>query len=200
MQQLLCICFLNTNRRTKIFKCIICNNFSFEIICKECQKKYLKPDIKIKNNTVSFYRYDEIEWLVKYKYHRFGDRVFKILAENSFKIFAQNINEKFFVIPVDDKIKKGFSHTAILARSMKNKFLTPLFNSLHSANNVKYAGESLEFRLKNPRNFKYSGPKNIDVILVDDIKTTGTTLNEAKEVLSQYGVNVYLSIVLADLS
>jgi competence protein ComFC len=36
--------------------------------------------------------------------------------------------------------------------------------------------------------------------LVDDIKTTDTTLNEAKEVLKSFGVNVYLSVVLADLS
>jgi competence protein ComFC len=83
---------------------------------------------------------------------------------------------------------------------MKTKYLVPLFNTLHSTNDIKYAGQSLEFRLNSPRNFKYKGPKNIDVILVDDIKTTGTTLNEAKEVLEKFGVNVYLSIVLADLS
>jgi competence protein ComFC len=83
---------------------------------------------------------------------------------------------------------------------MKTTFLTPLFNSLHSTNSVKYAGKSLEFRLNNPRKFRYKGPKNIDVILIDDIKTSGITLNEAKETLKKYGVRVYLSIVLADLS
>lgn len=184
----------------KIFKCLICKNFSFEIICKNCQSEFLKPEIKIKDNIVSFYNYDEIEWLVKFKYHRFGHSIFKILADNSFKIFAKEIRENFFVIPIDDKIEKGFSHTAILANSMKTKFLTPLFNSLYSTNNVKYAGKTFEFRLNNPRNFKYKGKKNIDVILLDDVKTTGTTLNEAKEVLAKFGVNVYLSVVLADLS
>jgi competence protein ComFC len=183
----------------KIFKCIICKNFSFEIICKKCQKEFLKPDFKIKNRVLSFYNYDEIEWLIKFKYHKFGDRIFKVLANNSFKVLARNIKENFFVIPIDDKIKKGYSHTAILANSMNSKFLTPLFNSLYSTNNIKYAGKSLEYRLNNPRNFKYEGPKNIDVILVDDIKTTGTTLNEAKEVLEKFGVNVYLSVVLTDL-
>ena len=65
-------------------------------------------------------------------------------------------------------------------------------------NNINYAGKDLQFRLKNPRNFKYSGQKNIDVILVDDIVTTGSTLNEAKQTLQQYGVNVIFSLVLAD--
>ncbi|GAX88004.1 competence protein ComFC [Lebetimonas natsushimae] len=178
---------------------MICKNFSFEVICKNCQKQFLKPEIKIKDNIVSFYEYEEIEWLIKFKYEKFGDKIFKILANNSFKIFAKTISEKFFVIPIDDNIEKGFSHTAILANSMKTEFLTPIFNSLQSTNKVKYAGKSLEFRLNNPRNFKYKGEEKIDVILVDDIKTTGTTLNEAKEVLSKYGVNVYLSVVLANL-
>ena len=82
---------------------------------------------------------------------------------------------------------------------MKTKFLKPLYNVLHSTNNVQYAGKSLEYRLQNPRNFKYSGKKNIDVILVDDIQTTGITLNEAEEKLKEYGVNVYLKVVLANL-
>ena len=74
-----------------------------------------------------------------------------------------------------------------------------LYSTLHSKSSVKYAGKSLEFRLSNPRNFEYKGPKEIDVILVDDIVTTGTTLNEAKEVLKKYGVNVLFCLVLADL-
>ena len=184
----------------KIFKCIVCKNISFDLICKKCQKDFLKPEVRIKDDVVSFYNYEEIEWLIKYKYHKFGNFIFNILAKNSFAVFAKEIKEHFFVIPIDDRINKGFSHTAILANSMKSNYLTPLFNTLHSTNNIKYAGKSLEFRLNNPRNFKYNGPENIDVILVDDIKTTGTTLNEAKDTLKKEGVSVYLSIVLADLS
>jgi len=121
------------------------------------------------------------------------------LAENSLKKFAMNVNEFFYVIPIDDNVKKGYSHTAILAHSMKTKYLKPLYNVLLSTNNVQYAGKSLEYRLQNPRNFKYTGKKNIDVILVDDLMTTGITLNEAEEKLKEYGVNVYLKVVLANL-
>ncbi|QCT94827.1 ComF family protein [Caminibacter mediatlanticus TB-2] len=180
-----------------IFSCIICNNVSFEIICKNCQKEFLKPEIKFKDNIVSFYEYEEISFLIKYKYEKFGSSVFKILAKNSLKLFVKEFKEKAFVIPIDDKIDKGFSHTAILVKSMKTKYLTPLFFTLHSTNNFQYAGKNLEERLKNPRNFKYIGPKNIDVILVDDITTTGLTLQEAKEVLQHNKVNVLFSVVLA---
>ncbi|WP_456479302.1 ComF family protein [Nautilia sp.] len=116
------------------------------------------------------------------------------------KLFANEIKEKLYIIPIDDKTDKGYSHTAILAHSMETKYLKPLYNSLLAANEVKYAGKPLEFRLKNPRNFIYTGVKSTDVILVDDISTSGLTLQEAKECLSSNGVNVAFSVVLANLS
>jgi len=195
-----CICLLNTEKRRKtIFNCVLCGGYSFNAICKKCQNKYLKPKIRTNSGVVSFYDYESIEHLVKYKYHRFGNRIFKILAQNSFKYLAGGIKEGFYVIPVDDKIKKGFSHTAVLAESMKTEFLTPVYSSLLSSNNVRYAGKSLEFRLKNPRNFEYRGKSGVDVILVDDISTTGLTLKEARECLEKEGVNVALCVVLANL-
>jgi len=179
-----------------IFECLICKEVSFKIICKRCQKEYLKPNLYKKEDIISFYDYDEIEWLIKYKYHKFGSRVFNILAKNSFFEFGKYFNEDVYVIPIDDNIKKGFSHTAILARALNKK---PLYSSLLAKSDVKYAGKSLEFRLKNPRNFNYTGKRNIKAILVDDIKTTGTTLNEAKEVLKKHNVEVLFCMVLANL-
>ena len=169
------------------------------MICSKCQNRYLKPKIRKKDNIFSFYDYETIEHFIKYKYHKFGHRVFKILSHNSVKFFANQLNDNFFIIPVDDRIDKGYSHTAVMANSMKTKYLKPLYNVLHSTNKVRYAGKSLQFRLQNPRNFEYTGSKNIDVILVDDISTTGLTLNEAKECLEKYGVNVALCVVLANL-
>ena len=186
-------------KRKRIFKCIICNEFSLEVICKNCEKELLRPTVNIKDGILSFYNYEEIEFLIKYKYHRFGHRVFKILAK-PFYHFAKEIRESFFIIPIDDNPKKAFSHTAILANNMKSRYLTVLFNSLLATNNVKYAGKTLEFRLNNPKNFIYKGKKNIDAILVDDVVTTKTTLNQAKNVLKKDNVNVVLSIVLANLS
>ncbi|WP_457560226.1 ComF family protein [Caminibacter sp.] len=177
-------------------KCLKCGSFSFRVVCDRCQKEFLKPEIEFKNNILSFYKYEEISFLIKYKYEKFGSRVFWILG-NVLKKFAINFNEKAFVIPINDKIKKGYSHTAILAKCMHTKTLTPLFSVLHSQHEVEYAGKTLEFRLNNPRNFKYTGPKNIYVILVDDVMTTGLTLKEAKDVLKKNGVNVLFSVVLA---
>jgi len=173
---------------------LICEGFSYEVICKKCQKNFLTPTLRFTNGVYSFYDYDEIEFLIKYKYHRFGNRVFKILALNSFKLLK--LQTSFCAIPIDDRPKRGYSHTAILAKYSPFK---PLFSSLHAKNDVEYAGKSLEFRLKNPRDFIYRGKKNIDVVLIDDVTTTGSTLKQAEECLKKNGVNVVFSVVLADL-
>ncbi len=66
-------------------------------------------------------------------------------------------------------------------------------------NRVNYSGRSLQYRLDNPRDFVYKGKSGIDVILVDDIITTGITLQEAQKVLIEKGVNVLFALTLADV-
>jgi competence protein ComFC len=178
--------------------CIICDSFSLTIICKRCQKLLLKPTIKKRDDIISFYQYEEIEILLKYKYHPFGSRVFEILAKNSFREFSKLYTEKLYSIAIDDNVKKGYSHTAILNHSLKSKNITPLYKKLLSKNSISYAGKNLQFRLNNPRDFLYKGRKNIDIILVDDVVTTGTTIKEAKKLLQNYGVNVVFCLVLVD--
>jgi competence protein ComFC len=177
---------------------VICKENSFSVICKRCKSEYLEVKLKKNKNVYSFYDYEVLDIFNEYKYKKRGDLIYKELA-TPLKEFARLFEFEAFVIPIDDT-PRAFSHTAILAKAMKTKFLTPIFNVLKATSNVKYAGKSLEYRLKNPRNFKYKGPKNIDVILVDDIKTTGTTLKEAEEVLAKYNVNVLFSVVLSDKS
>jgi competence protein ComFC len=181
-----------------VIECKVCGKFSFSLICKTCLHTSLKPEIKQKENIISFYDYSQIEDLLLFKYKKFGNSIYRLLADNSFKLFSNYYKEKSFIIPIDDNIKKGFSHTAVLANSLKSKNLIPVYSSLKALSNIKYAGKDLDFRLNNPRNFKYSGEKNISAILVDDIVTTKTTLNEAIEVLNKNQVEVDFCLVLAD--
>ncbi len=190
------IFYSNTNLRIKkIFKCILCGKYSISFICKNC-KKTLRPSFIKKDDVISFYKYEDIEYLIKFKYEKFGNFIFKEFSF-AFYLFSKNFSNKLNIIPIDDKTDKGYSHTAILANAMKKD--KKLYSTLHSKNRVKYAGKSLEYRLNNPRNFEYRGPENIDVILIDDIVTTKITINEAKKVLKTRNVNVLFSLVLADL-
>lgn len=159
-----------------------------------------RRNISHSHSIYSFYKYSEIELLLKTKYSYLGTSIYTILAKNSFSIFAKKFQftNSVYVFGVDDVIKHGYSHTAILARSMKTDILKPVFGSIRAKNSVKYAGKSLDFRLKNPREFQYNFKGGIDAILVDDVITTGTTLQEAKITLEKHGVNVLFSLTIAD--
>jgi competence protein ComFC len=113
--------------------------------------------------------------------------------------FVENAEGDIYIVGVDEYVKSGYAHVALLTHAMHTKTSKPLHASLMAQNRVDYAGKNLQFRLENPRNFKYTGKKNIDVILVDDIITTGITLQEAQKVLIQHDVNVLFALTLADV-
>jgi competence protein ComFC len=126
--------------------------------------------------------------------------VYKILAKNALKEFAKEFDfpDMIYAIPIDDNVDSGYSHTAILVKSLKSKNIKPIYSKFRSENRVTYSGKSLEYRLKNPRGFEYKFKPNIDAILVDDIVTSTTTLNEAKLTLLKAKVNPLFALTLAD--
>jgi len=186
-------------------KCLICNRFSLSLFCLTCQEEHLKPTVtkRILSDGLevfSFYKYSEIQDFIKTKHTYHGQKIYKALAKNSFCNFAKDFfyEKKVYALPVDDKLTSNYSHTAILAHALNSKNIKPLFKKLRAKNTVSYSTKTLEFRLKNPRDFDYTFKKNIDVILVDDIVTTGTTLSEAKALLQNHDVNVLFALTLAD--
>jgi competence protein ComFC len=187
-------------------RCLSCYRLSFSTFCHNCQINILKPSIskrELENIDVySFFKYQDIEELLLSKHTTQGYRVYKALSKMTFtpfiKSFISNLDSPVYIIGIDEVIKNGYSHIALLTHQMKAKNVYILHSKLIASNKVKYAGESLHFRLSNPRNFKYSGISNIEAILVDDIITTGTTLKEAQKVLRENGVEVLFALTLAD--
>ena len=186
-------------------RCLSCESLSFQAICNKCQTQLLEPSFHKRELedgffVYSFYKIEEIKELINSKYHFYGDRVFKILANLAFKKFASNFEypKSVKAIPIDDRIKENFSHTAILTKALNSKSITPVFNTLHATNNIKYAGKPLEFRKTNKRVFNYSGKSDLEVILIDDIVTTGCTILEAKNILEKNGCNVLFALTLSD--
>lgn len=183
--------------------CQTCNKLSFQIICKECQNTLLaanfyKKELEKDFFVYSFYDYNELESLIQSKYYFHGDRVFNILAKLSFAKFALNFkfDKKLIAISINDNPKQNFSQTAILTKHLKSKYIKPTYNTLKATNIVKYAGKNLEFRKNNPRKFVYTGEKNCDAIIVDDVLTTGLTILEAKDTLKKNSVNALFALTL----
>jgi len=186
-------------------RCLSCHKLRFSTFCTTCQKNLLQPNISKRRvgtlDVYSFFRYQNIEDLLLTKHTPQGFKVFKALAQLTFKPFIQNFMQKdnrpILVVGVDETVKSGYSHVALLTHELRHKNVKIQHAKLLAKNKINYSGKTLQFRLQNPRDFHYRGEKKGQVILVDDIVTTGTTLQEAKQVLERNGLEVLFALTLA---
>ncbi len=188
-----------------MIRCILCKKLSLPHICITCQQNFLKPTLSTRIigddfKVFSFYRYHDISTLLKTKHTHLGASVYKILADNAMKKFAENFSfeNSVYAVAIDDHTKAGYAHTAILAKALKSDVITPLFSRLRAGNSVNYSGKSLSYRLKNRRDFSYHDREAKDIILVDDIITTGTTILEAKKAIEKANSTPIFALTLAD--
>lgn len=184
-------------------KCLICEDFSLKVICKNCdfliklspQKRHYADGFAV----FSFYEYQGIEFLLKSKYHLIGSRIYKFLAKKAQGYFQSTKGDFRGVrgIGVDDKVSSYYSHSGIIVREFAKNF-TPLFGALRAQNHIHYAGKSLKYRQNHKKGFVYSGPHDISAVLIDDIITSGASIDEARECLERSGVKVLFALVLSD--
>ena len=186
-------------------RCLLCESWSWSRICRQCRNEQLSPSLYTRNiagklPVYSFYRYDEIEALLLTKHTDLGYHVYKTLASVAFGSYAKTLSpdEAVAVVGVDDHARHGYSHTALLARAMKNSNLKPRYRVLRDRSGHHYSGKDFQYRLTHPRTFKLQPFPEEKVILVDDILTTGLTLTQAAETLAAAGKEVLFCLTLAD--
>jgi ComF family protein len=110
-------------------------------------------------------------------------------------------------VPMHKKrlVDRGFNQAEILAKSFAEQFGLETVGGwlVKTKETDQQVGKTREERLKNLKgafecsisNIRYSIPKN--VLLVDDVWTTGATLTECAKVLRQGGVKKVWGLVLA---
>lgn len=186
-------------------RCMMCERFSLSHICSVCQESLLTPTLHKRTimgsiPVYSFFPYDEIEPLLLTKHTDVGYYIYTILAKRSLGVFAKEwqYEKPVASLGIDDRVTSGYSHTAVLNRALQTSNILPRYGKLRATQHYKYAGKSVEERLMNPRQFLYSPFAENEVILVDDIVTTGTTLSEAAEMLHANGKKVILCLTLTD--
>ncbi len=185
-------------------RCVVCQKWSLLIICKSCEQRFLQiqPNIRLIEDfkVYSFYCYEDIGFLLHAKYHAFGSRIYHLLAKRAGAYFFHSIQRKplkgVYGVGIDDRIKHAYSHTGILLHHFRAS-IKPIYGELIAKNKVSYAGESLEFRQKNPKKFCFSH-EGLEWVIFDDVITTGTSMLEARQVIKQKGGNPLFGIVLSD--
>ena len=187
-------------------RCYSCGRLSFRIVCETCKTTLFVPSTQTRRigtlDVISFYSYATLEPLLLTKHKPEGWRIYRELGRMLFRPFMQEFVEQddgeVCVIGVDEDIRSGYSHVAQLTRAMRVPGVNVAHGVLRACNRVNYSGKPLQYRLENPRDFRYTGKENIDAILVDDIVTTGVTLQEAQRTLASHGVDVLFALTLAN--
>ncbi len=200
-------------------RCLDCG-IKNKILCEDCLAKF--PDIFTPTKPWIFSATSYQDEIVKKAIWLFKYKGLKILAEPLAELIYQRFKETRFplgnsvskcqsdcvIIPIPLSKKRfrrrGYNQSELMAQFLSDKM------SIRMAANVLYKTKETisqveikdrEKRLKNLEGaFEIKNSETIkdkNIILVDDIITTGATLSEAKKVLLQAGAKKIIGITLA---
>lgn len=202
-------------------KCIGCGKKN-EILCQECLKRIDYPTLSEYNNIFAASDYnDEIVkkaiWMLKYRgIKKIAEPLAELINTRCFRVKHRVFDKpEWILIPIPlskARMKeRGFNQAELIAKHLFAKVkplrnaqgLTLCENVLYkiketpSQVSIKNRGERLNnlkdcFAIKNPEIIK---DKNI--ILIDDISTTGATIREARKVLRNAGAKKIIALVVA---
>ncbi len=186
-------------------RCLLCLRLSWQPICKNCLDTLLTPDpsrrvLEDGLEVYSFYGYDEISKLLHTKHTYIGAKIFSQLSQHAILPFLKPLqNQEIYALPIDDHVRSGYSHSAVIVKSIA-RYIKPKYRALRAKNQVRYSGQKLSLRRAQKRDFRVTCRGDLDVILVDDIVTTGNTLMEANRACEKAGLKVHFAMTLADAS
>jgi len=184
-------------------RCQLCLNLSWQPLCKNCLKTILTPAPNkrvLEDGLVvySVYSYKDIKNLLHTKHTYHGAKIFAQLTKYALLPLVKTFTcRDIYSLPIDDHTRSGYSHSAVIAHELREQ-ISPLYKKLRAKNQIKYSGKSLHKRVENRRDFALTCKENLDVVLIDDIVTTGTTLKEANATCRAKNIRVAFAITLAD--
>jgi competence protein ComFC len=196
----------------KKFYCVICKTpTNFSEVCQMCQAEFNLKAVWVATNYNNKILQDLIHSL-KYKYLEeialdLSDLVKKYLVKNdilkNFEISAENC--LIIPVPLHKKrlLKRGFNQSELLAKNICDYFRIKKSNLLiRRVNTESQINLRRTERQKNVKNAFVAINqddllKNKKVILIDDVVTTGSTLNECALALKRIGFSEIFALVIA---
>jgi len=214
-----CLKKLEVNNKQHCLNCKTENDFGE--LCAECKKYFYLNGVLAAGN----YENKLIAQLIKqYKYY-FSKKIADILGD-FLLFFLRNLNSQIILLPAKKanapkflfkqnnycimpvplhkrRLRwRGFNQSEELAKILSNKLNIPLINN--QLIRIKYKRPQAKINSQKRKNnlsgcFKYQGEyldeKNI--LLVDDVVTSGSTLNECAKILKEKGAREVWGICVA---
>lgn len=206
--------------------CGVCGILNNNWLCAKCEillKKNSKNEIinihNNNNNEIEFKYFDELIYIFKYEDvirkliidYKFRDNSYKYKTFVNFLIKNEKIFEKIksydtiIAVPISKKRKRerGYNQSLLIAREIAVRTKVPLLmNCLYKTRNIieqsKLNKEQRDENIKGAyelRNMQIISNKK--VLLIDDVYTTGNTVNECSRMLRQGNVDKIGILVLA---
>ena len=199
-------------------KCLGCKKEN-EILCLDCLEKISRPDTPFLNGVHVTANYQDAVlkkalWMLKYQGAK---QLAKPLAELVKKrVWKKLETEGWIIVPVPlswvKLRRRGYNQAELIARHLFN--FQPAYRT--GKNNLLWGGGLLskiretksqvevkdrEERLANIiGSFEIRNPETIrgkKIILIDDVRTTGATMSEAKKILKSAGAKKVVGVVVA---
>ncbi|MEG0472389.1 MAG: ComF family protein [Solibacillus sp.] len=159
-----------------------------KMICQRCEEKFQRIDEQKENGVISLFHYNEAmkDFLHRYKF------LHDVLLAHVFnQVLQQHLkNEKSVIVPIpmhsESLKKRTFAHVDELLKAAN----IPFEHHLVKVSAEQQSLKSRQERLQTPQLFeviKDSKIRNENILLIDDIYTTGTTIQHAKRVLEEAG-------------
>ena len=172
-------------------KCGICNKIGKEYICENCYKE-IKKYMYINTNSDIFY-------MLKYR---------DIVRD---RMIAFKFNDKPYlydiIIPIpmykNKKTKRGYNQSELFAKGISKALKIPVSVNLLIKQRDTLMQSSLgkNERAKNVQNaYEIKNMEKINnknILLVDDIYTTGATINECKRIIMRAGATKVGVLIIA---
>lgn len=186
-------------------KCIICRVDGFIGLCPCCKRSINRATVEKDSLSYGFYGGVIKTLILKFKYESnftAGYLLSNFLIEI---IKEQKINaDVICYVPMTKKAekKRGFNQCEVMARNVGYNTNIPVSNCIKKIKDTKEQKTlTKEERITNLRGvFKINSVKDIknkNVILIDDIMTTGATISECKYILKKSGVKQIIVLTIA---
>ena len=194
------------------YYCFVCKKETGDVaICRDCLKCLQKPIDTPAPYITSLYSFKNEH--IKKAIH--GIKYFhrKDLLISFAILLAETIKEdehykSYILVPIPmpqfRKYIRGYNHTEVLAKLISTSLDVPYQNNIllqnrKVRNSRQVLTQSRSERLQNKKNtfIVAQNIKNINIILIDDVTTTGATLKEARRVLLQAGASRVMAFTIA---
>ena len=184
-------------------------------VCPECRPDYSFDGIFIAGDyeqralksMILSYKYgfiQDLSYALGIYLCEYYQNSFNIAGSGSLRVKKRLTFDYVVAVPLSAKRMRwrGFNQSEFLSRAVSARFGIPLVGDrlLRTRQGKPQAVRSEESRLKNIKgafSFRGDSLKHKKILLVDDVVTTGATLNECAKILKENGAVIVWALVLA---